>query len=151
MSVVTVPSVAHPAAGCNGKCGFSRWYRDWPVGHRLRKREVCGYAIGVFAVAVQQPVFIAAPVRRRRVIPQATDGPTGAGVSAAVRGGRFRGAEPAGGAQSASGGAHYQEVLHADGRSGGSDLHRHHRADQSGEHVPPRQGHPPRHLCKQVY
>ena len=109
MSVVTVPSVAHPAAGCNGKCGFSRWYRDWPVGHRLRKREVCGYAIGVFAVAVQQPVFIAAPVRRRRVIPQATDGPTGAGVSAAVRGGRFRGAEPTGGAQSAPGGAHYQK------------------------------------------
>ena len=109
MSVVTVPSVAHPAAGCNGKCGFSRWYRDWPVGHRLRKREVCGYAIGVFAVAVQQPVFIAAPVRRRRVIPQATDGPTGAGVSAALRGGGLRGAEPAGGAQPASGGAHYQK------------------------------------------
>lgn len=84
-------------------------------GIRSWKREVCAYDLCIFAAAVQQPVPVAAPVRRHGVLPQAIDCRPGAGVPAAVRRGRHGGTEPAGGAQPAAGGAHYEKVLHPGG------------------------------------
>lgn len=69
------------------------------------------YDLCIFAAAVQQPVPVAASVRRHGVLPQAIDCRPGAGVPAAVRRGRHGGTEPAGGAQPAAGGAHYEKDI----------------------------------------
>ena len=59
--------------------------------------------------AVQQPVSVPAPVRLRRLVPQAPAPGKGAGVPGAVRRRRSGGPQSAGGAQPAPRGAYYQK------------------------------------------
>lgn len=58
---------------------------------------------------MQQPVSVPAPVRLRRLVPQASAPGKGAGVPGAVRRRRSGGSQSAGGAQSAPRGAYYQK------------------------------------------
>lgn len=58
---------------------------------------------------MQQPVSVPAPVRLRRLVPQAPAPGKGAGVPGAVRRRRSGGPQSAGGAQPAPRGAYYQK------------------------------------------
>lgn len=121
--VAAIVSTYHPSRKANNRRRGRSPFRGAAAvgigtcrrGIRSWKREVCVYDLCIFAAAVQQPVPVAAPVRRHGVLPQAIDCRPGAGVPAAVRRGRHGGTEPAGGAQPAAGGAHYEKVLHPGG------------------------------------
>ena len=109
---------------------------------------------GGLADARQHPVFSAA-VERKRFFSQALERQGGAVLSDAGGGRRSGGQKYPDRAESAAGRAHYEKILHPDGGSGGSDLHRHHRPDQGHLDLRRKQGRAPcdlrRQMCRECY